>query len=541
MRPARDGPRAPLASGDLRILYSMDVARLKSPSHHGRYDEYRPLSSMVSVEGLGQWRERRNEWMEAHPAQEPDPERLMELRNLESRLRKSLPDRLTHDEITAKLGSSWIPAGVIRDFMIDTFKIRQRPDITEGGLRSLSVSHDETTGNWQVKSSLSPKLDETTIQEYGLGTGPGRNPFEIVAGALNSTTSNLTKPDPNDPTGKRKVRDPQATAMLYQKRHAVEQAFTEWVWNDPDRTRMLENVYNQRFNRIRPREYDGSYLTFPGISSDIDLYGHQRKAVARILQSEEGTLIAHVVGAGKTFTGVAACHEAKRLGKATKPMIVVPNHLTEQWAKDFLTLYPDANILSMTEADGAGKGAARFWAKVAGGDWDAVIVRQDTFQRMHVSPERRQRYFDRRKSEMLKSIETAKTDGNDFAAKKLKDEIGKMEKNLSKTVKQNEKDRARVDGKLQALRGGENNKDWIDFEDLGVDMLFVDEAHQYKNLAIATTISVPGVDVAAAQKCEDLFDKCEYLRDQGRGRTSCSRPARPCPIPWPNCTTCNAI
>lgn len=498
-------------------LYSMDVARLKSPSHHGRYDEYRPLSSMVSVEGLGQWRERRNEWMEAHPAQEPDPERLMELRNLESRLRKSLPDRLTHDEITAKLGSSWIPAGVIRDFMIDTFKIRQRPDITEGGLRSLSVSHDETTGNWQVKSSLSPKLDETTIQEYGLGTGPGRNPFEIVAGALNSTTSNLTKPDPNDPTGKRKVRDPQATAMLYQKRHAVEQAFAEWVWNDPDRTRMLENVYNQRFNRIRPREYDGSYLTFPGISSDIDLYGHQRKAVARILQSEEGTLIAHVVGAGKTFTGVAACHEAKRLGKATKPMIVVPNHLTEQWAKDFLTLYPDANILSMTEADGAGKGAARFWAKVAGGDWDAVIVRQDTFQRMHVSPERRQRYFDRRKSEMLKSIETAKTDGNDFAAKKLKDEIGKMEKNLSKTVKQNEKDRARVDGKLQALRGGENNKDWIDFEDLGVDMLFVDEAHQYKNLAIATTISVPGVDVAAAQKCEDLFDKCEYLRDQGRG------------------------
>lgn len=498
-------------------LYSMDVARLKSPSHHGRYDEYRPLSSMVSVEGLGQWRERRNEWMEAHPAQEPDPERLMELRNLESRLRKSLPDRLTHDEITAKLGSSWIPAGVIRDFMIDTFKIRQRPDITEGGLRSLSVSHDETTGNWQVKSSLSPKLDETTIQEYGLGTGPGRNPFEIVAGALNSTTSNLTKPDPNDPTGKRKVRDPQATAMLYQKRHAVEQAFTEWVWNDPDRTRMLENVYNQRFNRIRPREYDGSYLTFPGISSDIDLYGHQRKAVARILQSEEGTLIAHVVGAGKTFTGVAACHEAKRLGKATKPMIVVPNHLTEQWAKDFLTLYPDANILSMTEADGAGKGAARFWAKVAGGDWDAVIVRQDTFQRMHVSPERRQRYFDRRKSEMLKSIETAKTDGNDFSAKKLKDEIGKMEKNLSKTVKQNEKDRARVDGKLSTLRGGENNKDWIDFEDLGVDMLFVDEAHQYKNLAIATTISVPGVDVAAAQKCEDLFDKCEYLRDQGRG------------------------
>lgn len=180
-----------------------------------------------------------------------------------------------------------------------------------------------------------------------------------MSGALNATTSNLTKPDPDDPTGKRRVRDAQATALLYQKRHTVEQAFTEWVWTDPARTRMLEDVYNTRFNRIHPREYDGSYLTFPGISTDIDLYDHQRNAVARILQSKEGTLVAHVVGAGKTFTGVAACHEAKRLSRATKPMIVVPNHLTEQWAKDYLTLYPDANILSMTEADGAGKGAAR--------------------------------------------------------------------------------------------------------------------------------------------------------------------------------------
>ena len=244
------------------------------------------------------------------------------------------------------------------------------------------------------------------------------------------------------------------------------------MWADPARTRMLEDVYNERFNRIHPREYDGSYLTFPGISADIDLYPHQRKAVARILQSEEGTLVAHVVGAGKTFTGVAACHEAKRLGRASKPMIVVPNHLTEQWAKDYLTLYPDANILSMTEADGTGKGAARFWAKVAAGDWDAVIVRQDTFQRMHVSPERRENYFSRRKAEMLKSIETAKSDGNDFSAKNLKDEIGKMEKSLNRTVKQAEKDRMRVDGKLQALRGGEDNKEWIDFEDLGVDPFF---------------------------------------------------------------------
>lgn len=506
-------------------LYAADVDRLAHPTIEKRYGRYnswnqktfKPLDEMVDMEGLEQWRSRRNAWMRAHPDEPADMDRLKSLQSLRERLAQALPARLTHDDITAKLGSAWIPTGVIRDFMIDTFGLNTQPNITDGGMRSLTVSHDETTGNWQVNASLASKLDEETIRKYGLGTGAGRNPFEIVSGALNSTTSNLTKPDPNDPTGKKRVRDPQATALLYQKRHTIEQAFTEWVWADPARTRMLEDVYNERFNRIHPREYDGSYLTFPGISADIDLYPHQRKAVARILQSEEGTLVAHVVGAGKTFTGVAACHEAKRLGRASKPMIVVPNHLTEQWAKDYLTLYPDANILSMTEADGTGKGAARFWAKVAAGDWDAVIVRQDTFQRMHVGPERRENYFSRRKAEMLKSIETAKSDGNDFSAKNLKDEIGKMEKSLNRTVKQAEKDRMRVDGKLQALRGGEDNKEWIDFEDLGVDMLFVDEAHQFKNLAIATTISVPGVDVAAAQKCEDLFDKCEYLREAGHG------------------------
>lgn len=505
-------------------LYAADADRLAHPTVEKRYGRYnswnqktfKPLDEVVDMEGLEQWRDRRATWMRDHPAEPADMDRLKSLQSLRGRLEQSMPARLTHNDITAKLGSAWIPTGVIRDFMIETFGLETQPDITDGGMRSLSVSHDETTGNWQVNASLASKLDEETIRKYGLGIGAGRNPFEVVSGALNATTSNLTKPDPDDPAGKRRVRDAQATALLYQKRHTVEQAFAKWVWTDPARTRMLEDVYNTRFNRIHPREYDGSYLTFPGISTDIGLYDHQRNAVARILQSKEGTLVAHVVGAGKTFTGVAACHEAKRLGRATKPMIVVPNHLTEQWAKDYLTLYPDANILSMTEADGAGKGAVRFWAKVAAGDWDAVIVRQDTFQRMHVSPERREGYFSRRKAEMLDSIDTAEAVGNDFSAKKLKDEIGKMEKNLNRTVKQAERDRMRVDGKLQALRGGDN-KEWIDFEDLGVDMLFIDEAHQYKNLAIATTISVPGVDVAAAQKCEDLFDKCEYLRETGHG------------------------
>ena len=529
-------------------LYAADADRLAHPTVEKRYGRYnswnqktfKPLDEVVDMEGLEQWRDRRATWMRDHPAEPADMDRLKSLQSLRGRLEQSMPARLTHNDITAKLGSAWIPTGVIRDFMIETFGLETQPDITDGGMRSHSVSHDETTGNWQVNASLASKLDEETIRKYGLGIGAGRNPFEVVSGALNATTSDLTKPDPDDPAGKRRVRDAQATALLYQKRHTVEQAFAEWVWTDPARTRMLEDVYNTRFNRIHPREYDGSYLTFPGISTDIGLYDHQRNAVARILQSKEGTLVAHVVGAGKTFTGVAACHEAKRLGRATKPMIVVPNHLTEQWAKDYLTLYPDANILSMTEADGAGKGAARFWAKVAAGDWDAVIVRQDTFQRMHVSPERREGYFSRRKAEMLDSIDTAEAVGNDFSAKKLKDEIGKMEKNLNRTVKQAERDRMRVDGKLQALRGG-GNKEWIDFEDLGVDMLFIDEAHQYKNLAIATRSACPAWTSPPRGNARTCSTSASTCARRDMEATSCSRPARRCPTPWPNCTTCNAI
>lgn len=529
-------------------LYAADADRLAHPTVEKRYGRYnswnqktfKPLDEVVDMEGLEQWRDRRATWMRDHPAEPADMDRLKSLQRLRGRLEQSMPVRLTHNDITAKLGSAWIPTGVIRDFMIETFGLETQPDITDGGMRSLSVSHDETTGNWQVNASLASKLDEETIRKYGLGIGAGRNPFEVVSGALNATTSNLTKPDPDDPTGKKRVRDAQATALLYQKRHTVEQAFTEWVWTDPARTRMLEDVYNTRFNRIHPREYDGSYLTFPGISTDIDLYDHQRNAVARILQSKEGTLVAHVVGAGKTFTGVAACHEAKRLGRATKPMIVVPNHLTEQWAKDYLTLYPDANILSMTEADGAGKGAARFWAKVAAGDWDAVIVRQDTFQRMHVSPERRERYFSRRKAEMLDSIDTAEAVGNDFSAKKLKDEIGKMEKNLNRTVKQAERDRMRVDGKLQALRG-EAARSGSTSRTSAWTCCSSTRRTSTKTSPSPPRSACPAWTSPPRRNARTCSTSASICARRDMEATSCSRPARRCPTPWPNCTTCNAI
>lgn len=506
----------------IEYLAAADLDRLRNPvtetdQFAGReytYTRPRDLPDCVSADGLHAWRERRESWMRGHPADRDDT-RVDALRALRARLEAAMPARLGHEEISVSLGSAWVPPSVIRDFILDTFRIAGQPwQFTPGDRRSLTVSHDETTGTWQVNSSMTGKLDEEIVNRYGVGAGGGRNPFDVLQGALNNTTSKLTRPDPDDP-GKR-VRDEQGTAMLYAKRRDLQQTFRAWVWQDPDRTRLLEDAYNRRFNSIRPREYDGTHLTLPGMRAGISLYGHQRRAIARILGSTQGTLVAHVVGAGKTFTGIAACHEAKRLGRASKPMIVVPNHLTGQWAQDWMTLYPGSKVLAMGEKDGTGQGAARFWAKVAAGDWDAVIVRQSTFGTMHISPERRARYFEARKAEMLDSIDTARQDGNKFAARRLEKTVKDMGRTAARGVKQREKDRVRVDARLQALRG-ETAGAWLDFENLGVDMLLVDEAHQYKNLAIATTIDVPGVDVSAAAKCEDLLDKCEYLRETGHG------------------------
>ena len=279
-------------------LYAADMRRLGDPQISEQHSQYmswttktfRGLEETVDPGDFDRWKSRRAEWMDSWDAGTVDGERVAELRELKARLEQAQPQRLTKDEITAKLGSAWIPPSVIRDFMIDRFGIGSA-NLTNGKRMSLEVSHDEASGKWQVKSSMAPDLPVEIQQRYGMD---GTNLFQIVDGALNSTTSDRTKPDPDNPG--RRIQDTEATAMLYEKRHTVEQAFSEWVWEDPECARVLEDVYNARFNRIRPREYDGSYLTFPGISADIDLYPHQRNAVARILQSGEGTLVAHVVG-----------------------------------------------------------------------------------------------------------------------------------------------------------------------------------------------------------------------------------------------------
>ena len=459
------------------------------PSWH-----YRDALSSVTSEGFAEFVEAKRRFItERTPT--PDTERIGLLRRLAERLRSVMPAPLEPGEIAANLGAAWIPPRYYFDFARETFGL-DRGWHTVAERSRFSVSYSDTTGAWQVKFGGTGDVDVEVEQKYGTSE---RRSFSIFETALNHSSLEVTKPDPSDPSGKKRVKDPQATAIAWQKRHAIERAFDEWVHADKDRLEELCAIYNDRFNTLKPRSFDGGYLTLPGSNPTIELRSHQKDAVARILQSEEGTLVAHVVGAGKTFTGVAAGREAKRLGKASKPMFVVPNHLTGQWANDFLRLYPDSRVLCMGEADMSSADAARrFWARAAAGDWDAVIVGQSRFSQLHISREREISYTERRKEELIASIREARADGNDF------------------TVKQLEAMRKRMDDKIKKLKGDDGIAG-VSFEDLGVDFLFVDEAHNFKNLAVATSMNVAGMNVASSAKCEDLLDKCTLLREQGHG------------------------
>ncbi|MBP3883851.1 MAG: DEAD/DEAH box helicase family protein, partial [Olsenella sp.] len=427
------------------------------------------------------------------PRAAADPERVESLRALERRLEEALPDALGPHQVAATLGSSWIPPTVILDFMRETFGAGEAQGAASG--RRLEVARDPSTGSWRVRATSSGLSPEAQAR---WGTAEC-SCFHLVETALNGSVLAVTRPDPDDPSGRRRVRDPQATAAAWQRRHRIEEAFAEWVWSDEDRSRMLCEIYNRQFNGLAPRRYDGSYLTLPGMSPSVTLERHQLDAVARILQSDEGTLVAHAVGAGKTFTGIVACHEAKRLGNASKPMIVVPNHITQQWASDFLRLYPDAKVLYMDAADTRNADAVRaFWARAAAGDWDAVIVGQSRFSQLNVSAETRERYFEARLEEMERSIRAAKEDGQDF------------------TVKEAERTKRQLQGRLDRLRR-DRSLAGISFEDLGCDMLVVDEAHSFKNLAV-TGVQTAGMAVSPSAKCEDLLDKCRWLRERGKGR-----------------------
>ena len=471
------------------------------------------LSDLATEEGLERFREHKARFMEAAKLAVPpvDPDRVAALERLESRLEAVQPVKLVPGQIACQLGSSWVPASVIRDFALETFKIgyghesRVRGSYqTAAQARGLEVRYSEVSGRWSV-TSASGGMDESAAKKWGVGS---YNCFMILTAALNGGLIQIEKDNPDyNPVAeksKKKIPDPVATAAANAKRRELEEAFREWVWKDEDRAAMLADIYNRKLNRVAPRAYSGDYLSLPGMSPDIQLRKHQRDAVARIIQDGEGTLIAHTVGAGKTFTGITAMHELKRLGRARKPMIVVPNNLTEQWAADYLKLYPDAKLLVLTDAAAKSPDSVRrFWGQAASGDWDAVIVGFSRFEKLQMS-------YGAQKAALTARIDELEE------SRLMELEDGAGEKDFS--VKQIEGVRDKFKSKLQSLekRNASKTLEGATFEEVGCDAIFVDEAHYFKNLAVSGG-SVPGMQTSDAAKCEDLLMKCEYLRDNGRG------------------------
>ena len=291
------------------------------------------------------------------------------------------------------------------------------------------------------------------------------------------------------------------TILAQQKQQAIKDAFRDWIWKAPDRRERLTRLYNERFNSTRPREYDGSHLTFPGINPEIKLRPHQVNAIARILYGGN-TLLAHVVGAGKTFEMTAAAMESKRLGLCNKPLFVVPNHLTEQWASEFLQLYPGANILVATKRDFETQNRKKFCSRIATGDYDAIIIGHSQFEKIPISLERQQRVLQAEIDEIVEGIQEAK---NDYAERF--------------TIKQLEKTKRGLEAKLKKLNDQSRKDDVITFEELGVDRLFIDEAHYYKNAFLYTKMrNVAGIAQNEAQKSADLYMKCRYLDEVTGGK-----------------------
>lgn len=466
-----------------------------------RPDDYQAFRARRE-EQLGQWREQ-PEHAEAARADQTDAERLEHVADLLERVQ---PTPLETEQIKAPLGAPWIPARDVHDFMMETFNVRGH-GLTPGKLSQYSVDWIPQLGQWRVGYSGGGDIDYKAARTYGT---EDRNPFQLLEACLDNAQITVTKDSPTETTasGKpKRVKDQKATMAAIEKANAIRDAWNQWVFKDPDRAQRLTALYNRRFNGMRPRHVDGSYLTTPGIAHGVALRPHQKDAVARALRSDEGTLIAHVVGAGKTFEGVALSHEAKRLGKASKPMLVVPNHLVDQWAGDVLRLYPAGRVLVMDkDAQRNPESVRRFWGRVATGDWDAVIVPESRFSQLHVSKERRLRNMRARVDEFAQAVEAA----------------AKARGDKDPTVKRLEAARKSAETAMQRLRDGKESRDdkalaGIEFESLGVDMLIVDEAHHFKNLGVPVASADLGMQLSSAAKCEDLLDKCEWLREAGHG------------------------
>ena len=431
----------------------------------------------------------RRKLREAQQAVEQDPAFAV---NVEA-LTAVQPKDLDASEIEVQLGATWISPEYIQQFMYETF---ETPYYNR---RSIQVHYSTITAEWEISSKTSVSKDDVAAYTtYGTDRA---NAYRLLENALNLRDIRIYD-TVEDPDGKeRRVLNSKETTLAAQKQQAIRDAFKDWIWRDPERRQTLVRQYNEEMNSTRPREYDGSHITFGGMNPEITLREHQLGAIAHILYGGN-TLLAHEVGAGKTFEMVAAAMESKRLGLSQKSLFVVPNHLTEQWASEFLRLYPSANILVTTNKDFEKSRRKKFCARIATGDYDAIIMGQSQFEKIPISQERQERLLQEQIDEITQGIaEAERSKGQQF------------------TIKQLEHTRKSLVTRLEKLRAEDRKDDVVTYEELGVDRLFVDEAHNYKNLFLYTKMrNVAGLSTSDAQKSSDMFAKCRYMDEITGGR-----------------------
>ena len=414
------------------------------------------------------------------------------LPNVEA-LRAAQPKDLDASEIEVRLGATWIDKKYIQQFM---FELLEPPLYAR---RSLEVNYSEFTAEWNISGKNSiPYNDINARMTYGTDCA---NAYKILEDTLNLRDVRIYD-TVRDADGKEKrVLNSKETTLAQQKQQAIKEAFRDWIWKDPDRRRELVQLYNERFNSTRPREYDGRHLIFPGMNPEITLREHQLNAIAHDLYGGN-TLLAHEVGAGKTFEMIAAAMEGKRLGLCQKSLFAVPNHLTEQWASEFLRLYPSANILVATKKDFETRNRKKFCARIATGDYDAVIIGHSQFERIPVSRERQERLL----QEQIWEIEDGIAELKASRAERF-------------TIKDLERTKKNLETKLQKLHDAARKDDVVTFEQLGVDRLYVDEAHSFKNLFLYTKMrNVAGLSTTDAQKSSDMLLKCRYIDEITHGK-----------------------
>ena len=407
-------------------------------------------------------------------------------------LEKVQPKDLTASEIFVQLGTTWLPEEIAQQFMYEFL------DTPVYARWNIKVHYSKLTGEWNVEGK---SYDRGNLKAYNTYGTKRVNAYKIIEETLNMKDVRVFDYI-EDADGKKKaVLNKKETAIAQSKQELIKQGFQDWVWRDPERREKLVRLYNEKFNSIRPREYDGSHIVFSGINPEITLREHQKNAVAHILYGGN-TLLAHAVGAGKTYEMTAAAMESKRLGLCNKSLFVVPNHLTEQWAAEFLQLYPAANILVATKKDFEMKNRKRFCGRIATGDYDAVIIGHSQFEKIPISIERQRAVLQQQLDDIIEGIADIKRNRGDRFS-----------------VKQLEKTKKSLQTKLEKLNDQSRKDDVVTFEELGIDRLFIDESHYYKNLYLYTKMrNVGGIAQTEAQKSSDLFMKCRYLDEITGGR-----------------------